>query len=134
MTEEKKIRVLVAKVGMDGHDKGAILVTNALRDAGMEVIYTGLRRKVAQCVNTAIQEDVDVIGISILSGAHLNVAQKMMEKMTEEGIADKPFIFGGVIPDEDIPKLKELGVSEVFTQSSTFEDMIAFIKNAVKKT
>ena len=124
---EKKIRVLMAKVGLDGHDKGALLVTSALRDAGMEVIYTGLRRKVQQVVNTAIQEDVDVVGISILSGAHLNVATKIIDKMKDVGV-DKPMIIGGVIPDEDIPKLKEIGVAEVFTQSSSYEDMIEFIQ------
>ena len=128
---EKKIRVLISKVGMDGHDKGAILITSALRDAGMEVIYTGLRRKVQQVVNTAIQEDVDVIGLSILSGAHLNIATKLINKMVEEGINNKPLIVGGVIPDEDIPKLKEIGVSAVFTQSSSYEEMIEFIKNVV---
>ena len=124
---EKKIRVLMAKVGLDGHDKGALLVTSALRDAGMEVIYTGLRRKVQQVVNIAIQEDVDVVGISILSGAHLNVATKIIDKMKDVGV-DKPMIVGGVIPDEDIPKLKEIGVAEVFTQSSSYEDMIQFIQ------
>ena len=124
---EKKIRVLMAKVGLDGHDKGALLVTSALRDAGMEVIYTGLRRKVQQVVNTAIQEDVDVIGISILSGAHLSVATKIITKMKDVGV-DKPMIIGGVIPDEDVPKLKEIGVAEVFTQSSSYEDMIQFIQ------
>jgi len=124
---EKKIRVLMAKVGLDGHDKGALLVTSALRDAGMEVIYTGLRRKVQQVVNTAIQEDVDVIGISILSGAHLSVATKIINKMKDVGV-DKPMIIGGVIPDEDISKLKEIGVAEVFTQSSSYQDMIEFIQ------
>ena len=127
---EKKIRVLMAKIGLDGHDKGALLVTSALRDAGMEVIYTGLRRKVQQVVNTAIQEDVDVIGISILSGAHLTVATKIVDKMKSVGV-DKPMIFGGVIPDEDVSKLKEIGVAEVFTQSSSYEEMIEFIQNIV---
>ncbi|MCD6560839.1 MAG: cobalamin B12-binding domain-containing protein [Deltaproteobacteria bacterium] len=131
MSEEKKIRILMAKVGLDGHDKGALLVTNMLRDAGMEVIYTGLRRKVLQCINTAIQEDVDVIGLSILSGAHLKVATQMISKMKENNIGDKPLIIGGVIPDEDIPKLKEIGVAEIFTQSSTNEEIIGFIKSSV---
>ena len=133
MTEEKKIRVLMAKVGMDGHDKGALAVTGALRDAGMEVIYTGLRKKVPEVINTALQEDVDVIGVSILSGAHLTVAPKIIEGMKEKGIGNKPFIMGGVIPDEDIYKLKEIGVTEIFTQSSSFEEMIEFIKNVVRK-
>jgi len=98
---ERKIRVLVAKGGMDGHDKGALLVTTTLRDAGMEVIYTGLRRTVGQIINVAIQDDVDVIGLSILSGAHMSIASKIIVKMKEEGIEDKLFIIGGVIPDED---------------------------------
>jgi methylmalonyl-CoA mutase C-terminal domain/subunit len=130
---ERKIRVLVAKGGMDGHDKGALLVTTTLRDAGMEVIYTGLRRTVGQIINVAIQDDVDVIGLSILSGAHMSIASKIIVKMKEEGIEDKLFIIGGVIPDEDIPKLKEIGVTEVFTQSSSFEEMIGFIQSNVEK-
>ena len=133
MAGEKKIRVLMAKAGLDGHDKGVLLVSSVLRDAGMEVIYTGLRRKVQHVINAAIQEDVDVIGLSILSGAHLNIGSKIIDKMKEEGIDNKSFVIGGVIPDEDIPKLKEMGVAEVFTQSSSYEEMIEFIKNAVEK-
>jgi methylmalonyl-CoA mutase C-terminal domain/subunit len=129
----EKIRVLVAKAGMDGHDKGAILVATTLRDAGMETIYTGLRRTVEQIIATAIQEDVDVIGLSILSGAHLSVAQKILKRMKEEEIDDRLFVIGGVIPDEDIPKLKDMGVSAVFTQSSSFEEMVDFIRSNVKK-
>ena len=128
---DRKIRVLMAKVGLDGHDKGVIQVTNALKDAGMEVIYTGLRRKVMQVINMAIQEDVDVIGISLLSGAHLSVAEKMVDKMKAKEITNKVLIMGGVIPDEDIQPLKDLGVSGVFTQSSTYEEMIDFIKKVV---
>ncbi|MBL0716715.1 MAG: cobalamin-dependent protein [Desulfosarcina sp.] len=128
---DRKIRVLMAKVGLDGHDKGVIQVTNALKDAGMEVIYTGLRRKVMQVINMAIQEDVDVIGISLLSGSHLSVAEKMVDKMKAKEIANKVLIMGGVIPDEDVQPLKDLGVSAVFTQSSTYEEMIDFIKQAV---
>jgi len=131
--QERKIRVLVAKAGMDGHDKGAILVATTLRDAGMETIYTGLRRTVEQIINAAVQEDVDVIGLSILSGAHMSVAGKILKRMKEEDIDDKLFIIGGVIPDEDIPKLKEMGVSEIFTQSSSFEEMIDFIRANVSK-
>lgn len=134
MSEEKKIRVLVAKAGMDGHDKGAVLVAKILRDAGMEVVYTGLRRTVKQIITSAMQEDVDVIGLSILSGAHISISQKILKKMKEEGIDDMVFIVGGVIPEEDIPVMREMGVAEVFTQSSTNEDMVEFIKNAVKKT
>jgi len=134
LSEEKKIRVLVAKAGMDGHDKGAVLVAKILRDAGMEVVYTGLRRTVKQIITSAMQEDVDVIGLSILSGAHISISQKILKKMKEEGIDDMVFIVGGVIPEEDIPVMREMGVAEVFTQSSTNEDMVEFIKNAVKKT
>lgn len=123
----------MAKGGMDGHDKGAILVTTTLRDAGMEVIYTGLRRTVGQIINAAIQDDVDVIGLSILSGAHMSFAQKIIDKMKEENIDDRLFIIGGVVPDEDIPKLKEMGVAEIFTQSSSFEEMIGFIQSNVEK-
>jgi len=133
VNQERKIRVLVAKPGMDGHDKGAILVAATLRDAGMETIYTGLRRTVAQIINGAIQEDVDVIGLSILSGAHISVAEKILKSMKEEGIDDKLLIMGGVIPDEDIPRLKEMGVAGVFTQSSSFEEMIDFICTNVPK-
>jgi len=133
VNQERKIRVLVAKPGMDGHDKGAILVAATLRDAGMETIYTGLRRTVAQIINGAIQEDVDVIGLSILSGAHISVAEKILKSMKEEGIDDKLLIMGGVIPDEDIPRLKEMGVAGVFTQSSSFEEMIDFIRTNVPK-
>ncbi len=128
---ERKIRILMAKIGLDGHDKGVIQVTNALKDAGMEVIYTGLRRKVMQVINMAIQEDVDVIGISILSGAHLNVAEKIIDKMKANDITNKILLMGGVIPDEDITTLKELGVNGVFTQSSTYDEMIEFINKAV---
>ncbi len=131
MSEEKQIRVLVSKVGLDGHDKGVQLVASILRDAGMEVIYTGLRRTPDQCINTAVQEDVDVIGLSILSGAHLTIASKMINLMKKNNIQDKIFVIGGVIPDEDIPKLKDMGVNAVFTQSSNNEDMVQFIRDAV---
>lgn len=133
--ERKKIpiRVLVAKPGLDGHDKGAKVVVRALRDAGMETIYTGLRQTVDQIVSAAIQEDVDVIGLSILSGAHLGLSAKIMEKMKEEGIDDKLVIVGGVIPKEDIPRLKEMGVAEVFPVGASFEEIVQFINRAVKK-
>ena len=133
MGQEARIRVLVSKVGMDGHDKGAVLVATTLRDAGMETIYTGLRRTVDQVISSAIQEDVDVIGLSILSGAHLSVSQKILKKMKEEEIDNKLFIVGGVIPEEDIPKLKAMGVAAVFTQNSGFEEMVDFIRTNVKK-
>ncbi|MDI6796469.1 MAG: cobalamin B12-binding domain-containing protein [Desulfatibacillaceae bacterium] len=129
---EKKIRVLVAKVGLDGHDKGAYIVASILRDAGMEVIYSGLRRTVGQVINSVIQEDVDVLGLSILSGAHETIARKIIDAMKENAIDDKLFIVGGVIPDEDIEKLKKMGVDAVFTQSSNYNEMTDFIRSHVK--
>jgi len=133
MSDRRRIRVLVAKVGLDGHDKGANLVTLALRDAGMEVVYTGLRRTAEHAISAALQEDVDVIGVSILSGAHMKVADKIVALMKKEGIEDKLFVMGGVIPEEDIPKLKEKGVAGVFTQSATYEEMIDFIRQGVQQ-
>ena len=127
MNQKRKIRVLIAKVGLDGHDKGAILLSTRLRNAGMEVIYMGLRRTVNQVIKAAIQEDVDIIGVSILSGAHISIGDKILKKMREEGIKDTLLIMGGVIPDEDIPKLLELGVAGVFTQSASFDEIIEFI-------
>jgi len=132
MNQERMIRVLIAKVGLDGHDKGAILLSSRLMNAGMEVIYTGLRRSANQVINAAIQEDVDVIGVSILSGAHISVAQKILQKMKEEEIEDILLVMGGVIPDVDIPKLTEIGVAGVFTQSSSFDEIIEFINNKVR--
>jgi methylmalonyl-CoA mutase C-terminal domain/subunit len=132
---EKKIpiRVLVAKPGLDGHDMGAKVVVRALRDAGMEAIYTGLRQSVDQIVRAAVQEDVDVIGLSILSGAHLGLTEKMAKRMKEEGIADKLLVVGGVIPREDIPRLKSLGASEVFPVGSPFEEIVSFLQRSVRK-
>lgn len=124
-----KIRVLVAKVGLDGHDKGAILVASALRDAGMEVIYTGLRRTVDDVVSAALQEDVDVVGVSILSGAHRKVAEKMLARMKAQGIGDRPLVMGGVIPEEDIPLLRQMGVAGVFTQNANFREIVQFIRD-----
>jgi len=132
MVQEKKIRVLIAKPGLDGHDKGAIILSSQLRDAGMEVIYTGLRRTADQIVQSAIQEDVDVIGLSILSGAHMSISGRVLSKMQSAGIGEKVVVVGGVIPDDDIPRLKEMGVAEVFTQKSSYEEIISFIKNSVK--
>lgn len=127
MNQKRKIRVLIAKVGLDGHDKGAILLSTRLINAGMEVIYMGLRRTVNQVIKAAIQEDVDIIGVSILSGAHISIGDKILKKMREEGIKDTLLIMGGVIPDEDIPKLIELGVAGIFTQSASFDEIIEFI-------
>lgn len=127
----KPIRVLIAKPGLDGHDRGAKVVALALKEAGMEVIYTGLRQTVEQIANTALQEDVQVVGLSILSGAHLPIVEKLMERMKEEGLADKIVLVGGNIPKRDIPKLKELGVKEVFPTGSRFEDIASFIESHV---
>lgn len=134
MNQNRKIRILIAKVGLDGHDKGAILLSTRLRNAGMEVIYTGLRRSANQVINAAIQEDVDVIGVSILSGAHISVANKILQRMKEEGINDILLVMGGVIPDEDISKLTKIGVAGVFTQSSSFDEIIEFINSKVMAT
>jgi methylmalonyl-CoA mutase C-terminal domain/subunit len=131
MAQGKKIRVLIAKPGLDGHDKGAIILSSRLRDAGMEVIYTGLRRTADQIVSSAIQEDVDVIGLSILSGAHLSISERVLRKMKEEGIDDRLLLVGGVIPDEDIARLKEMGVAAVFTQNSSYQEIIEFIEKSV---
>lgn len=127
----KKIRVLIAKPGLDGHDRGAKVVARALRDAGMEVIYTGLRQTPEQIVETAIQEDVDVIGLSILSGAHTHLFPKIMELLKENNIEDIVVMGGGVIPEEDIPELKKVGISGIFTPGTDTRDIIKFIKEKV---
>lgn len=126
------IRVLIAKPGLDGHDRGAKVVARALRDAGMEVIYTGLRQTPEQIVETAIQEDVDVIGLSILSGAHTHLFPRVMELLKENNIKDIIVIGGGVIPEEDIPELKKIGITKVFTPGTDTRDIIEFIKNNIK--
>lgn len=128
----KTIRVLVAKPGLDGHDRGAKLISRALRDAGMEVIYTGLRQTPEQIVGAAIQEDVDVIGMSLLSGAHNYLFPRVVELLRNQGVDDILIIGGGVIPDDDIPALKEAGISEIFTPGTTTTQMIEYIKNNVK--
>lgn len=130
---ESKIRVLVAKPGLDGHDRGALVVAKALRDAGMEVIYSGLRQTPQQIVATAIQEDVDVVGLSSLSGAHMHLFPEVVRLLNEQGANDVLVVGGGVIPDEDIPQLKEAGVSEVFTPGSPLADMAEYIRSNVKK-
>ncbi len=129
---EKRIRILVAKPGLDGHDRGAKVVAQALRDAGMEVIYTGLHQTIDQIINSAIQEDVDVIGLSIMSGAHLPICEKLMRKMKEKKIEDILVVVGGVIPKRDIPKLKEIGVKGIFPGGTPFEESIRWIKENVK--
>ena len=128
----EKIRVLIAKLGLDGHDRGAKIVARALRDAGMEVIYTGLRQTPEQIVETAIQEDVNVIGLSILSGAHTHLFPRLMELLKENKVEDIVVIGGGVIPEEDIYGLKKIGIAEVFTPGTNTRDIIKFIKEKVK--
>lgn len=129
---EQKIRVLIAKPGLDGHDRGAKVVARALRDAGMEVIYTGLRQTPEQIVTAALQEDVDAIGISILSGAHMTLFPKIVNLAKEKGLDDILIFGGGIIPDEDIPKLKELGVSKIFTPGASTEEAVKFLRENVK--
>ena len=129
---ERKIRVLIAKPGLDGHDRGAKVIARALRDAGMEVIYTGLRQTPELIVNAALQEDVDAIGLSILSGAHMTLFPRIVELCKEKGLDDVMVFGGGIIPNEDIPKLKAEGVAEIFTPGASTEDIIAFIRANLK--
>ncbi|MFC1862780.1 cobalamin B12-binding domain-containing protein [Thermodesulfobacteriota bacterium] len=131
MVKTKKIRVIVAKPGLDGHDRGAKVTAYALKEAGMEVIYTGLHQTVPSIVNTAAQEDVDVVGLSIMSGAHIPICKKLMALMKDEDMEDVLVLVGGVIPNRDIPILKEMGITEVFPGGSRFEDIVGFIENAV---
>ena len=128
---ERKRRVLLAKPGLDGHDRGAKVVAHAMREAGMEVIYTGLHQTVPSVMNQAIQEDVDVIGLSIMSGAHVPICKKLMEIIKEEDSWDKLIVVGGVIPKKDIPVLKEMGVDGVFPGGTNFKEVINFIKENV---
>lgn len=131
---DRPIRVLVAKPGLDGHDRGAKVIARALRDAGMEVIYTGLRQTPEQIVAAAIQEDVEVVALSILSGAHNHLLPKVVELLKAEGAYDETLVIGGgVIPDEDIPFLKENGIAEVFTPGTPTTVTIDFIKNNLKR-
>lgn len=127
------LRVLVGKVGLDGHDRGAKVVAQALRDAGMEVIYTGLRQTPEQVVEIALQEDVSVIGLSILSGAHMQLVPPLLEMLRERGGNDIIVLVGGIVPREDIAYLKSRGVAEVFTPGSTTEDIVNFIKQKVEE-
>lgn len=130
-TLNRPIRVLVAKVGLDGHDRGAKVIATSLRDAGMEVIYTGLRQTPEMVVNTALQEDVDAIGISILSGAHMTVFPKIVEIMKQKQLTDVLLTGGGIIPENDIKKLKEIGVGELFAPGTTMLTIVDYIKNWV---
>jgi methylmalonyl-CoA mutase C-terminal domain/subunit len=129
---EKKIRILIAKPGLDGHDRGAKVVAQAVRDAGMEVIYTGLHQTIDQIVNTAIQEGVDVIGLSIMSGAHLPICERLVKKMKEKEIEDIMLVVGGVIPKRDIPLLQKMGINGIFPGGTPFDESIRWIKEHVR--
>jgi methylmalonyl-CoA mutase C-terminal domain/subunit len=130
-TSSKKIRVVVAKPGLDGHDRGAKIIARALRDAGMEVIYTGLHQTPEQIAETVLQEDADAVGLSILSGAHMTLVPRVVDLLKAQGADDVVVTVGGTIPAEDIPELKKLGVAEIFTPGSTTQDIIDFIRGAV---
>ena len=129
---QRKIRVVVAKPGLDGHDRGAKIIARALRDAGMEVIYTGLHQTPEQIVETVIQEDADAVGLSILSGAHMTLVPRIVKLLSEQGIDDVLVTVGGTIPTDDIAPLKELGVAEVFTPGAPTQAIIDFIRSAVE--
>jgi methylmalonyl-CoA mutase C-terminal domain/subunit len=131
MALERPVRILVAKIGLDGHDRGARVIATSLRDAGMEVIYTGLRQTAEMVVNTALQEDVDAIGISILSGAHMTVFPKVIALLKEKGIDDVLITGGGIIPEEDMKKLNEMGVGKLFPPGTNTSEIAAYIKNWV---
>jgi methylmalonyl-CoA mutase C-terminal domain/subunit len=129
---QRKIRVLVAKPGLDGHDRGAKVVARALRDAGMEVIYTGLRQTPEMIAEAALQEDVDVVGLSILSGAHMALAPRVLELLRANGQNEVKVFIGGIIPDEDVPRLHEMGVSGIYGPGASTEDIIREIREAIK--
>jgi len=133
MKSDRRIRVIVAKPGLDGHDRGAKIVARALRDAGMEVIYTGLRQTPEQIANAALQEDVDVIGVSILSGAHNTIMPRLCQLLRDAGMQDVLVIVGGIVPDEDIPGLKEAGVAAVFQPGASTQEIVDFIRSQVKQ-
>ncbi len=129
---EKKIRVVVAKPGLDGHDRGAKIIARALRDAGMEVIYTGLHQTPEQIVETVIQEDADAVGLSILSGAHMTLVPRVLRLLKEQGADDVIVTLGGTIPSDDVKELKDLGVAEVFTPGASTQQAVEFIRSAVR--
>jgi methylmalonyl-CoA mutase C-terminal domain/subunit len=133
LMSEQKIRVLIAKPGLDGHDRGAKVIARALRDAGMEVIYTGLRQTPEMVAEAALQEDVDVVGLSILSGAHMALVPRIIELLRAEKMDDVLVLIGGIIPDEDVPTLKAMGVSGVFGPGTNTEDIVQHIKTTLVK-
>jgi methylmalonyl-CoA mutase C-terminal domain/subunit len=127
----ERIRVVVAKPGLDGHDRGAKVVARALRDAGMEVVYTGLHQTPEQIVETVVQEDADAVGLSVLSGAHMTLFARLTELMRERGVDDVVVFGGGIIPDEDIPELERMGVEKIFTPGATTEEIVAWVREHV---
>jgi len=129
---DRKLRILVAKPGLDGHDRGAKIIARALRDAGMEVIYTGLHQTPEMIVSAAVQEDVDAIGLSIMSGAHMTLFPAVIDLLRESKAGDIEVFGGGIIPDDDIPRLKELGVSEIFTPGSSTQDIVQWIRQHIQ--
>src|SRR5256885_15782974 len=129
----RRIRVVVAKPGLDGHDRGAKIIARALRDAGMEVIYTGLHQTPEQIAETVVQEDADAVGLSILSGAHMTLVPRVVKLLQEQGVDDVVVTVGGTIPSDEIPELKQLGVAEVFTPGASTQDIIDFIRGAVTR-
>jgi methylmalonyl-CoA mutase C-terminal domain/subunit len=132
MNEESRvIRVLLAKVGLDGHDRGIKVVARTLRDAGMDVVYTGLHRTPEEVVQAAVQEDVDVLGVSLLSGAHMTIIPEILKLLDEKGASDISVVAGGVMPDDDVEELKNLGVAEVLLQDSAPDEIVATLKNVV---
>ena len=130
---DDRIRVLIAKPGLDGHDRGAKVIARALRDAGMEVIYTGLRQTPEMIVNAALQEDVQVIGLSILSGAHTAIVPRLMELLAEKQMTDVMVVLGGIIPDEDVEPMKKLGVAAVFQPGAPLEEIVRFIRGNIRQ-
>ena len=134
MNRERKIRVVIAKPGLDGHDRGAKIIARALRDAGMEVIYTGLHQTPEQIVETAIQEDADAVGISILSGAHMTLVPRILEGLKDNGVEDLVVVVGGTIPKPDVEELKQQGVAEVFTPGAPVSEIVEFLRERVPVT
>ena len=132
MSEQRRLRLLVGKVGLDGHDRGAKIIARAFRDAGFEVVYTGLHQTPEMVVQTAIQEDVDAVSLSILSGAHNYLFPKVIELLREKGAADIAVFGGGIVPDEDIPTLKAAGVLEIFTPGASTDDVVAWVRANIR--
>jgi methylmalonyl-CoA mutase, C-terminal domain len=132
MVKERKLRVMVAKPGLDGHDRGARIIARAFRDAGFEVVYTGLHQTPEEIVQAAIQEDVDMVGLSSLAGAHMYLFSRVVELLREKGMEDVLVVGGGIIPEDDIPVLKESGIQEVFTPGSKLEDIVHWVKENIK--